>query len=372
MLNRLAGYLKRIESGVILNVLIHFATSFGLGFASFFLGSQGVPLFKIMLMWAVSPLAAAIVAFSFNRWHLKRQLIFGTLSYTFMALSLLFFNDYSYLLYGIFSGFTMGFYWVSLNYVFFGKSEKQEHAKDFNVYFLIGPIFGIILPPLGAFVINSFGFQVLFSITGLFSLIPLIYVYKDGFNQVLESSFREANDRFSGLRLYMALNDALHFFQGHFIAVYILLFLSTEYEIGGVISYLALISLAVTFFVSDVSDRTQKRMKFLMPLLIGMGILIISMIFIKSPLLFIIATGAYAILDNMSLPIRYAIPMDVRVKDIGFWRAAEVYGNIGRFIAFGFSALFLYLGNYWVPLLIFALISFAIPYVVRSRVGVLD
>ena len=274
-------YLKRIESGVKLNILVHFATSIGLGFASFFLNYQGVPLFKIMLMWAISPLAAAIIAFSFKKWNLKRQLIFGTLSYTFMALSLLFFFNYSYLIYGLFSGFTMGFYWVSLNYIFFNKSEKKNHAKDFNIYFLIGPIFSILFPPIGAVIIDNFGFQVLFVITGLLSLIPLFYVNKDGFNQTFYAKFSEANKKFSGLRTYMALNDGLHFFQGHFIAVYILLFLTSEYEIGGMISYLALISLIVSFFISEASDKNQKRIKYLTPMMIGMGLLILSMIFKK-------------------------------------------------------------------------------------------
>lgn len=83
---------------------------------------------------------------------------------------------------------------------------------------------------------------------------------------------------------------------------------------------------------------------------------------------FFIIVGIYAILDNMSLPIRYAIPLDVKVKDIGFWRAGEVYGNIGRVVAFGLSSLFLYFGNYWIPLVIFALLSFSIPLVVKLRV----
>ena len=225
-----------------------------------------------------------------------------------------------------------------------------------------------MLPPIGALIIGNFGFKVLFSITGLLSLIPLIYVYKDGFKQTFNSNFSEANKKFSGLRLYTALNDGLHFFQGHFIAVYVLLFLSSEYEIGGMISYLALISLVVSFFVSGASDKTQKRMRYLTPVMIGMGLMILSMIFIKNALAFVIVVGIYAVLDNMSLPIRYAIPMDVRVKDIGFWRAAEVYGNIGRVIAFGFSALFLYFGNYWIPLIIFSLMSFGIPLAVKLRI----
>ena len=92
------------------------------------------------------------------------------------------------------------------------------------------------------------------------------------------------------------------------------------------------------------------------------------MIFVKSSFIFLIIVGIYAVLDNMSLPIRFAIPMDVRKPDIGFWRAMEVYGNLGRFVVFSISSLLLYIGNFWLPLVLFAVMSFGLPVLVRLRV----
>jgi hypothetical protein len=98
-----------------------------------------------------------------------------------------------------------------------------------------------------------------------------------------------------------------------------------------------------------------------------MAILLIAMPSIKSvPVLFAII-GVYAIVDNLCLPIRFAIPLDLSNKDIGYWRAAEFYGNIGSLIAFSLSSLFLYLGNRWLPFALYALLAFSFPFLASKK-----
>lgn len=362
------GFFRDIRKGIVLKILVSSVEAFGLGFATYFFHTQGVEFYKLMLIWAIGPLVSLPVVAFFNSWDTRKFLRLGVFAYTGMALSLLFFNPYSFLLYGVFAGFKLGFFWVSFNYVFFRKSTNYNHARNSSVYFILSPLMGMVLPTVGAVLIDGFGFQALFLVTGLLSLLPLLYIRDGEFSHAGTRTFREADRAFSGLRLITFFDAALHFFQGHFLLIYALLFLNTEYEIGGLLSYLALISLIASFLVAYISDRSQNRTMVLYPLLIAMGILIMLIPAFDTLSVFVALVGIYAILDNLSLPIRFAIPMDLVKTDIGFWRLSEFWGNVGRTVVFGFSALLLYLGNDWLPFLIFSLMTIAFPFVISRKI----
>ncbi|HSW37712.1 MAG TPA: MFS transporter [Candidatus Saccharimonadales bacterium] len=351
----------------MLNVLVHLSSSFGLGFASYFFRTQGVEFYKIMLVWAIAPLVSLPIVVLCNNWNTRKYLGYGIVSYTGMALSLLAFNRYSFLLFGVFHGLVLGYFWVSFNYIFFLKSTNNEHARDVSIYFIIGPLIGIILPPLGALVIHNASFKALFIITSLLSLLPLFYTQSKHFDYRLNLSFREANQSFKGLRLIAFYNNALHYFQDGFLPVYVLLFLKTEYQVGALMSYLALLSLVVSFGLAYASDKLKRRVEILYPLMILMAALIMIMPSLKNLAPLVTLIGIYAIVDNLSQPIRFAIPMDMRKTDIGFWRAGEFYGNVGRVIVFSVSSLLIYLGNYWLPFVIFALLAVSFPFIASQK-----
>jgi len=363
------GFFQGIKKGTTLILLVKVFSTFGLGFASYFFKTHGVELYKIILIWAISPLASLPVVRFINNWNVKKYLRLGLLTYTGMALSLLFFNKYSFLLYGISDGLKLGLFWVSVNYIFFLKSTNDRYAKDSSIYFILGPLLGIVLPPIGALIIHDLGFRALFFITGLLSFLPLLYVRGSDFEYITQVRWHEADRRFSGLRLITFYDAVLEFFQGQFLTIYALLFLKTEYQVGGLLSYLALISLVVSFFLAGISDKRQKRVEILYPLLIAMSFLIFIIPAIKSLSIFIAIVGLYAILDNLSLPIRFAVPMDVVKLDIGFWRASEFYGNLGRTIVFAVAAVLLYVGNYWLAFLIFALMTLSFPFIISRKIN---
>jgi hypothetical protein len=133
-------------------------------------------------------------------------------------------------------------------------------------------------------------------------------------------------------------------------------------------SYLALTSLAASFFLSHFSDKSKKRVEILYPILIVMSILIVIIPSLKALSALIVVGGIYAVLDNLSLPIRFAVPMDLAKADIGFWRVNEFYGNIGRTTVFGIAALLLYMGNKWAAFAIFAVMTFTFPFIISRKI----
>jgi MFS family permease len=364
-------YIFRLQKGSILNLLVQLSSNLGLGFAAYYFKIHGVELYKIILIWAITPLASLPIVFLSNNWNIKRYLTYGSLAYTGMALSLLFFNNYSFILYGIFNGLCLGFFWVSLNYVFFLESTHDNHAKDSSIYFILGPLVGIVLPPLGSLIIGGLGYRALFFISVILTLLPLLYLRGKDLDITLQKSFRSADKAFKGFRLITFFDGALHYFQGNFLAIYVLLFLRSQYQVGGLESYLALLSLVVSFFLSHVSDKSKKRVEILYPILIVMSVLIMVMPSLKDLAAFIVIGGIYAVLDNLSLPIRFAVPMDFVKLDIGFWRASEFYGNIGRTVVFGCASLLLYLGSKWAAFGIFAAMTLAFPFIISRKISTL-
>jgi len=362
LITRASTYFSRLKKAALLNIMVSTLSKFGLGFASYYFKIQGLELYKIILVWAIAPLASIPIVLLSHTWNVRRRLRYGLLAFSGMSLSLFFYNQFSFLLYGICGGLVLGFFWVSFNYLFFLKSTNNEHARDSSVYFLLSPLVGIVLPPLGALLIGNVGYRALFFVTLLLSLLPFLYIKGDYFLYTAKQSFKQANEAFSGLRLIEFFNGALHYFQGNFLAIYALLFLKTEYQVGGLLSYLAVISLGVSLVVSHISDKSNKRLRFLYPLLIAMSALIILIPGIKSLSLLVAVIGMYAALDNLSMPLRFAVVMDAKTTDIGFWRMSELYGNIGRTVVFSITSLLLYVGNSWLAFGIFAVMSFVFPF----------
>lgn len=360
-------FLNQRRQGASLNLMMNVISSIGLGFASFYFQSQGLPFYKIMLVWAIGPLVSLPFVYFMSSWNTKKLLRLGVLAYAGAALSLLFYNPYSYILYGIFNGLMLGLFWVSFNTVFFNGSANHQHAKDSSIYFILPSIGGIIMPPIGALIIDGLGYKVLFFITFMLCIIPLLYIRGKYFEYKEDIPFRQADKDFSGIRLIAFFDGALHFFQWHFLTIYALLFLKTEYEFGSLLGYLALTSFIVSFALSYASDRYKKRVEILFPLLLTMSLLIVIMPKLHSLALLVPVIGLYAVLDNLSLPIRFAVHLDMGTRDTGFWRASEFYGNIGRTIIFAIAATSLYMDNYWLPFVMFASMTAVFPFIIRAK-----
>jgi MFS family permease len=362
------NYFRRLQKAASLNFLIQIADNFGLAFAEYYFKLHGVSLPKLILIYALGPLASIPIVVFCNNWKIQRYMRYGILGYIAMSLSLLFYTHISYLLFGIFNGVNLGFFWVSINYIFFLKSQNDTNAKDSSIYFILGPLVGIILPPLGALVISGIGYRALFFIGILLFMLPLLYVKNEAFNHHIKHSFAKANRAYKGLKTITFLEQTIYYFQGNFLFIYALFFLSNQYQVGGLLSYLALTSLIVAFVLSHVSDRSKKRVEILYPIMIAMSILILIIPGLKDLSTLLVVGGIYAFIDNLSLPIRFAVPLDLaKDVDIGFWRASEFYGNIGRASIFGIAALLLFMDDKYAAFGMFAAITFIAPFVISRK-----
>lgn len=142
----------------------------------------------------------------------------------------------------------------------------------------------------------------------------------------------------------------------------------TEYEIGAFSSYLAIIGFAVSVLLARYSDQKQKRSELLTPFFIVMGLLIIVLGLITESAGWFVLVGVFTFVDTITLPIRFALRMDYKEKDLGFWKASEVFENIGRTVVLGLAGLCLYLDVAWIAFSLFALLAFGYPLVLKYTV----
>ena len=348
------GYFSAISRGVLLNSAIQLVQHVGLVFAFLYFQNQGLEFYKIFSIWWIAPLTALPVLYFMKEWPMKRQMMIGALMYPTMLLTLIFYSDISFIIYGIANGLALALFWVSLNVVFFQGTDKSRGATDFSVYFIIGPIFGILLPPLGALVIDAWSYTALFGASLLLSILPLYVLSKTSFDKQPKLTFSESSKAIEGVRLLQGLNMALHFFFVNFIPIYLLYFISTEYEVGAAAGGIAFLGLIVSIFVAKLSDKKEDRARIVTPILMGMSALMLLIPQIESLFLLTICITALLIINGLSMPIRFANIIDNVDRHIGVWRAMEFYGDIARTIAFLLTAITIYFNLIWVAFAIFS------------------
>lgn len=358
-------YLSAISKGIYLTLSLQVVSSLGLTFAFLFFQENDLEFYKLFSIWWIAPLMSLPILYFLNSWPLRKRMIIGALMYPVMLLSLIFYSEASFIIYGAANGIALSLFWVPLNTVFFSKTDKSRNATDFSIYFIIGPSVAIFFPLLGALIINKFGYITLFTISLALSALPLYALSKAKFEEQPAQTFKEASRGIKGVRLAQALNAALHFFFANFIPIYLLYFISTEYGVSGALSGIAFIGLIVSVFVARFSDQKANRLKLITPLLALTSVMILVVSQIESLFMLAAMITAMIIVNSLSMPLRFAHITDNLDKNVHTWRALEFYGNIGRASAFSLTAIAIYFDVIWLAFAVFSAISAA--FIIRIR-----
>lgn len=151
------------------------------------------------------------------------------------------------------------------------------------------------------------------------------------------------------------------------IPTYTLLFLKTELEFGGFLSYLGLLGFIISYLLSRKSDGNGQRMSYLVPLFLLMAFVMVLLPFISSTIVWVGLIGAYTLLNTASSPLRLAISLDVKKATLSFWMVRELFLNIGRFVTILISVVGFYFEFYWPVFMMFALMGLMYPLLVRWK-----
>ncbi len=220
-------------------------------------------------------------------------------------------------------------FWVPLNMIFFQESHSARHAQDSWSYMVAPGMLTMIIPPIGALLMRLYGYKWLFLLMAGLYFMAMWWFWRKVPDVVWKVQRGEAIARFKGLKTISMFEGALHFFSSVILSVYALRFLQNETEVGFFWSYVAITGVVAGFFVAKVSDGTQERKKYIVVLFSSLFLCAIGFMFATTLVWFLVVMGVYTVIATVSSPVRLAISMDVKEKDMNFWWCRELFLNIG-------------------------------------------
>lgn len=362
-------YFSRVKAGFFLLLFYSICANLSTSFIPFYFKEQGFSLAWIILMYAIyASLGMTFVVF-FRRFSIRAYLITGFVTFSLGLASLAFLPpNISLYTYAFLIGLNLILFWLPVNYLFFLKSSKETNAVDSSLYMIAPGVIAMVLPLFGAAFANSFGYTWLFSLVALLYLLPIIFVYKKIPEEKISTlPFLEGVRHFKGLKTITILEGALHHFSGIVIAVYALLFLKTSLEVGYFLSYLGLLGFVIGMLLSRYSDKNQKRKVFIFVLFCLMSLSIFLLPLSKENIYWFITVGIFSAIYTISLPLRLAVSLDVRVADMSFWRTREFFLNLGRTVTLLLTVFLFTLQQYFLVFALFGCIALAYPFLVNHK-----
>jgi hypothetical protein len=359
------SYLNKINPGLKYLLINSILATFAFSFTPIFLKEKGFSLSLIILVFAIYAGVGVLFSLFVEVFYIKKFMMLGLFFQGVIALVLGFYSSYSIYLFVLFSGLNLLFFWVTLNYIFFKGTSKDTSASNSSWYIILPGVFGMIMPLLGAFVINLRGYYWMFILTFILYLISIFFVQKGVVEERVEAKTMVGIKKYKGLKTITLFEGALQFFGVIIIPAYSLLFFKTENQVGLFLSYLGVIGLIISIILAKKSDVSQQRKKYIYFLLICFAVSIFILSFAHTQRFWIIAVAPITMLFSISFPIRTAIAIDGREKDIHLWKTREIFLNIGRVISLSFASILFYYGLYPYVFVFYGLLM--IPYILLVR-----
>ncbi|MDP3699049.1 MAG: MFS transporter [Nanoarchaeota archaeon] len=362
-------YFSRVKSGFFLLLLFSICANFSSSFIPFYFKEQGFSLAWIILMYAIYASVGMILIPFFRNFSMRTYFIAGFLIFSSALASLaLLPSAISFYIYAILLGLNLILFWLPLNYLFFLKSSKDTNAVDSSLYMVAPGVIAMVLPLFGAAVADSMGYVWLFGLAALLYLLPIIFVYKKiPEEKITTVPFLEGVRHFKGLKTISMFEGALQHFSGIVVAVYALLFLKTNLEVGYFLSYLGLLGFIIGMLLSRYSDKNQKRKAFIFVLFGLMSLSIFILPLSKENITWFITVGIFTVIYTISSPLRLAVSLDVRIADMNFWKIREFFLNVGRVATLLVTVVLFSLQQYFLVFALFGSIALAYPFLVSYK-----
>lgn len=214
--------------------------------------------------------------------------------------------------YFILYGATFFFFWVSYNTRYFSFTNKMNRATSAGHIIIVGPILSSFIPFISGFVVSKIGYPMIVVVGSIF-IIKILSKTSNISKLKIKYSFREAFANSKGIRLLKLIQGTWESIFWIF-PIYTLSFIKSEFAFGAFLSYLGLLGVVSTLFVTRYSDRQQKRMKFLFPLLICLTLSTMLLSAADSLLEWTIFLGIFNIIYILTYPFFFAIVLD-KVED---------------------------------------------------------
>lgn len=348
-------YLFKINSDITKPLFFYLGTYIGITFA-FILGGYLLKFMKLGMLLAV-----------------------GLLISTLLYLNLVFLGersaDYVFIL-GFFLGIGEGFFWLVRHVVEYLCSKDSNRDRLFASMYMVGTVGTILGPIISGFLIvsgqaqNFPGYLLVFGLSAVFFLAASLIALKFDISQKLEYSFKEIfflekhNHSWRGVELADLIHGIRMGAGQVLIGIVVFLILKNEFDVGGVATLGAALSLAVGYAIGKFSTYQQRFTISVVGSIVGVISYIVLMAWFNVTGLFV-----YVLLMGAAAPALFiifgslnnkAIDVDARTninRVISYKINNEIFWNIGRVISVGVFLMVLHYLNLEEATKVFLLVS---------------
>jgi|GEM_PF-2489968 len=361
----------KIEEPHFLRLAITVVSIFSFSFLPVFFKSGGMPLYAVLLVFALLALFTSIIAFLVGKVHSKKFLAGSFILQAVLLVAMAVAGTSGiYIAAALFIALTSLIdilFWLPLNMKFFERSRLKTNSKDSFAYAAIGNVPSILLLPIAALAIGDFGYPAAFIFSALLCAVITMSIARKLQEKEYGVDIGRSLTRLKGLKTILLFEGAIDQFFAVVIPVFMLLYVETELAFGGALGYLALVSLIAAYFMARHSDKKQKRIVYLAPLLLAMAVNVLAMGLAGSFVIWIVLITLFSALYTVSYSMRLALIMDRKKTDMGFWTAREAIMNAGRFVTLSMAAILLYFSLYWAIFAMYAAVLVAYPFVAKKK-----
>lgn len=303
---------------------------------------QHISLADFLLADAIACAANVLFITCRRHYNFQRDMRWG-FSLLIVALFILAFIPFSrpiYFLYALIQGLGAIIFYVPYNILFFSTRDNTKNYETMVRYWGIIVGVNVFGPLIGSFIFGQFGFRLFLIVAMVVSLISLSltrFIPKT----ILNYSVSEAWNHVRPLRLIIFL-DGTQTKIPVAIGLFALLYISTTQGYGTYLSVIALVALVGGLFLARKSDRSTKRLRYLVPASLAAGAVALSFVFAKTFFVFMalmLLLKAAAVLVD---PMRGAILTDKLPESPLNWISRELYLNAGRAVMLGGAGILLY------------------------------
>jgi MFS family permease len=353
-LSWLQAILTFVNSGFVVVLLYHFY-KINVGLADIFFADA-----------IACGLNALILLFRKNiKTHRDMRIGFGILALSLIAVAFVPYSKPLFYIFYILQVLGGIAFYVPLNILYFANPIAGDRMKNMAWYWIIGIITGITGPLLGAFLFLNLSLKY-FLIVPILLFLFGIYATRFAENTTVSYTPLDVLKKIKRVRLINMLDGALHRVNGD-TGLFVLMFVGSLAQFSIYLSVTALLMAAVAWIVAHNSDKTNRRMVYLLPAALIAGLGTMSFSFAHS----LLAFGIITIIIRSSLiiaePLRSNIMVDAIDAHAHNWISREFYLNIGRsLVQLSVGILFVY-GFITQAFVFFGLLHFAFPLLVHYK-----
>ncbi|VVC04064.1 Major Facilitator Superfamily protein [Candidatus Bilamarchaeum dharawalense] len=242
-------------------------------------------------------------------------------------------------------------FWTPFNYFWF--SIQKENASHSSLYNAIMMILGLMMPALSGLLAQQFGFNYVFLGTAILLTIAAIVAWKLAPHKKVSLHLGESLNLLSGFRTLIFLEG---FYQ--VAPVFLITIISIQYfpkpaDFGLFISLAAILSIASSFILSKISDKSKQRREFIIISAIGVALSTIFAASVNDLVWWFIAVSLVNFFRVVFFPFPLALMLDFKKCPPEIMYSREIMLNLGRSVGSVFSLiLYLITGSLLIPLML--------------------